>query len=157
MSHTAASLPVDLRSVPPQPSLRILLADDVPTNQMLIVSVLEERGHRVQVVADGYAAVGHAANGGFDVILMDLQMPEMDGLEATAAIRALPGLQDVPIIALTAHGQAGDRQRCLAAGMNAYLAKPLHLGELADLVELTAQAAMSRHEAANESDPLPGV
>jgi signal transduction histidine kinase len=127
-------------------TLNVLLAEDTPTNQMLVVHVLEKRGHRVQVAGDGRAAVKQAAKGAFDVILMDLQMPEMDGLQATAAIRALPGMARVPIIALTAHAMVGDRERCLAAGMDGYLPKPLNLRELIEVVEETALLATAKEQ-----------
>ena len=77
----------------------------------------------------------------FDVILMDLQMPEMDGFEATAAIRSDPRMSRVPIVALTAHAMSGDRERCLAAGMSDYLAKPLDLQQLIEVVESCGQPA----------------
>ncbi len=127
-------------------SLNVLLAEDTPTNQMLVVHVLEKRGHHVQVACDGRTAVKLAAQGAFDVILMDLQMPQMDGLQATAAIRALPGMARVPIIALTAHAMVGDRERCLAAGMDGYLAKPLNLRELIEVVEETALLATTKEQ-----------
>jgi CheY-like chemotaxis protein len=125
------------------PLVNVLLAEDTPTNQLLVVHALERRGHRVQVAADGRNAVERASTGEFDVILMDLQMPEMDGFQATAAIRALPGLAHVPIIALTAHAMVGDRERCIAAGMDGYLPKPLDLRQLVDLVESSAQSSMA--------------
>ena len=127
-------------------SLRVLFAEDMPANQMLVVHALEQRGHQVQVAADGRTAVEQAARGAFDVILMDLQMPEMDGFQATAAIRALPGLARVPIIALTTHTMVGDRERCLAAGMDDYLAKPLNLRELADVVERSVRSATANKQ-----------
>jgi two-component system sensor histidine kinase/response regulator len=117
--------------------LRVLLVEDVPTNQMLIRRVLEKRGHQVEVADNGRQAVERveAAVAPFDIILMDVQMPEMDGFQATAAIREMPGLPRVPIVALTAHAMPGDRERCVAAGMDAYLTKPINVHELVEMVE----------------------
>jgi signal transduction histidine kinase len=126
--------------------LQVLLAEDTPTNQMLVVHTLKKRGHEVEVAGDGRAAVQLAEGKSFDVILMDLQMPHMDGFEATAAIRALPGRDRIPIIALTAHTMVGDRERCLAAGMEEYLPKPLDLRKLVEVVERKAEVAASRSE-----------
>jgi CheY-like chemotaxis protein len=126
-------------------ALRVLLAEDTPTNQMLVVHALQKRGHQVEVAGDGQTAVRLAAQAHYDVILMDLQMPTMDGFQATSAIRALPQAMNVPIIALTAHAMVGDRERCLAAGMDGYLAKPLDLGELLELVERSANRAAARN------------
>jgi CheY-like chemotaxis protein len=130
----------------PCPPLNVLLAEDTPTNQMLVVHALEKRGHHVQVAGDGRTAVDQVATGSYDIVLMDLQMPEMDGFQATAAIRGLPDVGRVPIIALTAHAMVGDRERCLAAGMDGYLAKPLNLRELAQLVESSAQVVSDAKE-----------
>ncbi len=113
-------------------SLRVLVAEDNATNQKLVLALLKQQGHHVVVVGDGRLAVQAAASQPFDVILMDVQMPEMGGLEATAAIRARErgtGAH-LPIIALTAHVMAGDREKCLAAGMDAFVAKPLRPAEL---------------------------
>ena len=126
---------------PASSRLRVLLAEDTPTNQLLVVHALSKRGHEVEVARDGRAAVDLARRNSYDLILMDLQMPGMDGFEATAAIRELPGLDRTPIIALTAHTMVGDRERCLAAGMEGYLPKPLDLEELIEAVEGTAQVA----------------
>jgi signal transduction histidine kinase len=115
--------------------LRVLVAEDTPANQRLIFLVLSRRGHVVEFASNGREALQQASQKSFDVILMDVQMPEMDGLQATAAIRALPGSSRVPIIALTAHAMAGDRDRCLAAGMDDYLAKPLDVMKLIEMVE----------------------
>ena len=115
--------------------LRVLLAEDVKANQMLVKYALKQRGHEVDIAQDGREAIELASNGSYDVVLMDVQMPEMDGFQATAAIRALPKGSGVPIIALTAHALPTDRERCLAAGMNGYLAKPLDLVQLAEVVE----------------------
>jgi CheY-like chemotaxis protein len=117
--------------------LRVLLAEDTPTNQLLVRHALLKRGHQVVVAGDGRTAVDCARRGQYDVILMDLQMPDMDGFEATAAIRRLPGRQP-PIIALTAHTMVGDRERCLAAGMENYLSKPIDLKEMISMIESTA-------------------
>jgi CheY-like chemotaxis protein len=122
----------------PVEKLHVLLAEDVVANQMLVRHALAKRGHTLEIARDGREAVERAAAGRFDVILMDVQMPGLDGYQATAAIRALPQGAQVPIIALTAHAMAGDRERCLAAGMNDYLAKPLDIRRLVELVEASA-------------------
>jgi two-component system, sensor histidine kinase and response regulator len=112
--------------------LCILLAEDNAVNQKLAVRMLEKRGHTVTVAGNGKEAVAALQNHSFDLVLMDVQMPEMDGFEATAAIRALEKLSGnhLPIIALTAHAMVGDRDRCLAAGMDDYLTKPIQTEEL---------------------------
>jgi len=112
--------------------LRVLLAEDNPVNQTLAMRILEKLGHKVQVANNGKEALERAQAEEFDVVLMDVQMPEMDGLEATAAIReAEVGTgKHVPIIAMTAHAMKGDREKCLSAGMDEYLSKPIRIGEL---------------------------
>jgi CheY-like chemotaxis protein len=108
----------------------VLVAEDNPVNQRVVVGLLAKLGCEAIVVADGARAVASSQGGRFDVILMDCQMPELDGFEATRRIRAeQPG--HVPIIALTAGALDGDRERCLVAGMDDYLAKPVRLEELA--------------------------
>ncbi len=113
--------------------LRVLLADDNRTNQRLVELFLGTERHEVTTVSSGRDAVARAAEQPFDLILMDVQMPEMDGFEATAAIREREQGTGVrtPIVAMTAHAMAGDRERCLAAGMDAYLSKPLRPDDLA--------------------------
>jgi signal transduction histidine kinase/CheY-like chemotaxis protein len=108
--------------------LRILLAEDNIVNQRLAIRLLERRGHKVTVAANGLEAVDSARNGEFDLILMDVQMPVMDGLEATRRIRASD--KSIPILALTAHALDDDRTRCLAAGMTAFASKPLRPQDL---------------------------
>jgi PAS domain S-box-containing protein len=115
--------------------LRILLAEDNPVNQEVAASMLRKRGHHVDVVADGRAAVHAAAGNAYDVVLMDIQMPEMDGFEATQAIRATPAGRQLPIIALTAHALSGERERCLSRGMSGYLTKPFKAHDLFAVVE----------------------
>jgi two-component system sensor histidine kinase/response regulator len=117
--------------------LRLLLVEDNVVNQKLAVHLLARRGHTVVVAGNGRDALGRLEQEPFDAVLMDVQMPEMDGFEATAAIRTRE--QDtgvhLPIIAMTAHAMKGDRERCLAAGMDGYVAKPLQPAELFAAVE----------------------
>jgi CheY-like chemotaxis protein len=115
--------------------LHILVAEDNPVNQEVVAAMLRKRGHRIDVVANGRAAVEAAARTRYDVVLMDIQMPELDGFEATHAIRATPSGKDLPIIALTAHALSGERERCLSHGMTDYLTKPLRGHELFAAVE----------------------
>ena len=121
-------------------SLRVLLAEDNPVNQQVAVAMLVKRGHEVHVVSNGREAVDAVKGRDFNVVLMDIQMPEMDGFEATHAIRALPTGKDLPIIGLTAHALSGERERCLSHGMTDYLAKPFKAHELFALVEGTAES-----------------
>ena len=114
--------------------LRILLAEDTLVNQRLAVGLLERQGHTVKVVSNGLEAVAHSRDGQFDVVLMDVQMPILDGMEAARLIREREhgGDRHVPIIALTAHSMSGDEQRCLAAGMDGYVTKPFEPRLLAE-------------------------
>jgi CheY-like chemotaxis protein/HPt (histidine-containing phosphotransfer) domain-containing protein len=123
-------------------SFRVLLAEDSPINQKLAVRLLARRGHDVTVVDDGRRAVEAFRNGEFDIILMDIQMPELDGFAATAEIRALEEGTGghIPIVALTAHAMAGDEARCLAGGMDAYVSKPFRPEELFVAVEQLADS-----------------
>ncbi|MFO0879948.1 MAG: response regulator [Gemmataceae bacterium] len=117
--------------------MQILLAEDHPVNQRLAVLVLEKMGHTVEVASHGRMVLEKLVTQRFDLILMDVQMPEMDGFEATAAIRAQERTtgQHLRIIGLTAHAMKGDRQRCLEAGMDGYLTKPIRVGELHAVIE----------------------
>lgn len=116
-------------------SLRILLAEDNPVNQQVATAMLLKRGHAVDVVGNGREAVEAVARHDYDVVLMDIQMPEMDGLQATRAIRAMPKAKDLPIIALTAHALSGERERSLAQGMTGYLSKPFKGHDLFAVIE----------------------
>jgi len=120
-------------------TLRVLLAEDNPVNQQVAVAMLVKRGHEVHVSSNGREALQAVQERDYDVVLMDIQMPEMDGFEATHAIRALPKGKDLPIIGLTAHALSGERERCLSHGMTDYLAKPFKAHELFALVEGTAE------------------
>ena len=123
------------------PPMRILLAEDNPVNQKVASRFLEKNGHSICIASNGLAAVEAAGREAFDVILMDVQMPEMDGFQATAAIRASEAgnARHVPIIAMTAHAMSGDRERCLAAGMDGYVPKPLRLKELFQAIAETTR------------------
>jgi CheY-like chemotaxis protein len=118
-------------------TLRLLLAEDNAVNQRLAVSLLEKRGHQVVVVGNGQDAVAALGEGRFDAVLMDVQMPDMDGFEAAVAIRARDAVTGghTTIVAMTAHALKGDRERCLAAGMDAYISKPLRPHELFEVLE----------------------
>jgi len=121
----------------PSEFLSVLLAEDNAVNQRLAARLLEKRGHRVIVAANGLEALAALAKGDFDLVLMDVQMPEMDGLEATAAIRKQEQFsgKHQAVIALTAHAMKGDQERCLAAGMDGYLSKPIRPQELDAILE----------------------
>ncbi|MGH9664886.1 MAG: response regulator, partial [Bryobacteraceae bacterium] len=117
--------------------LKILVAEDNPVNQKLALRLLERLGHSVVLAKNGREAIDKFERDAFDVVLMDVQMPELDGLEAAAAIREREKLTGVrtPIFALTAYAMTGDRERCLAAGMDGYLSKPIQSQELSNLLE----------------------
>ena len=124
------------RLVPALRTLRVLVAEDTPANQIVARAMLEKMGHSVQVVGDGDEAVTVAQMGQFDLILMDVQMPTMDGHEATRGIRALGGpIGKIPIVGLSAFAQPTDREHALEAGMNDYLSKPIRASDLAAVIE----------------------
>jgi two-component system, sensor histidine kinase and response regulator len=145
-------------------SLHLLLAEDNLVNQRLMLAVLEKQKHRVTVVANGAAAVRAVQQEVFDLVLMDVQMPEMNGLEATRAIRAWEQQNGghVPIIAMTAHAMKGAREDCLRAGMDEYLSKPIQVSELVRVMaaltrghsEPAAQAGEPERPAAFDPRPL---
>ena len=115
---------------------RILVAEDNAVNQILIEAMLARIGHFSDIVADGVEVVRQVQAARYDLVLMDVQMPLMDGIAATRAIRALSGVAaTIPIIAMTANAMPEDRAACLAAGMNDYVAKPIDLPTLADAIE----------------------
>jgi CheY-like chemotaxis protein len=132
VEHVEPSSDETPRSPKGSSPLRILLAEDSYSNQRLAVGVLSKWGHEVTVVNNGCEAVATLENGSFDLVLMDVQMPEMDGYQATAVIREREARAGghIPIIAMTAHAMKGDREECLAAGMDGYVAKPIRRAEL---------------------------
>jgi PAS domain S-box-containing protein len=117
--------------------LHVLVAEDNAVNRLVVSAILQKHGHTLVTVENGLEAVAAVQEGSFDVVLMDVQMPEMDGLEATAAIRESErGTgRHLPIVALTAHAMKGDREVCIAAGMDAYLGKPVRPAELLDAID----------------------
>jgi signal transduction histidine kinase/ActR/RegA family two-component response regulator len=128
----------------PSSNLAILIAEDNPVNQRLAMRLLEKRGHTVTLAGTGREALARVLDQRFDVILMDVQMPDMDGLETTAQIRRIEKATDThtPILALTAHTMKGDRERCLAAGMDNFIHKPI---DAARFVEAVEAAALAEH------------
>jgi two-component system, sensor histidine kinase and response regulator len=129
----------------PQTILSVLVAEDNAVNQLLATRLLEKRGHRVVMATNGREALEALAKERFDLVLMDVQMPEIDGLQATLALREKEKEKDdgfhQPVIALTAHAMKGDQERCLAAGMDGYLTKPIGPQELDAILEIY----MARH------------
>ncbi|MHB8773340.1 MAG: ATP-binding protein [Syntrophales bacterium] len=122
----------------PGDRLSILLAEDNPVNQLLAVRVLENAGHRVSVAADGVQALEAIRRERFDLVLMDVQMPVLGGLEATVELREAEraaGAPRLPVIAMTANAMQGDRERCLAAGMDDYISKPIDIGRFRTIIE----------------------
>jgi len=135
---------------PPSGGLRVLVAEDNEVNQKVVSRMLERLGHRVEVAVNGKDALERAKAGTFDIVLMDCQMPEMDGLEATARIRAAltsMGRRRMPILALTANASDADRQRCIDAGMDAHLSKPLKLERLAEALATWGPTAAEKRPA----------
>jgi len=134
------------------PPLRILLAEDNRVNQLLAVRMLEKQGHKVVAVQNGREALDAISSDTFDVALIDVQMPDMDGLEATRLIREKEletGKSRLPLVALTAHAMTGDRERCLAAGMDGYVPKPINPRELFAVIrEVTASALIEERASA---------
>jgi two-component system, sensor histidine kinase and response regulator len=140
----------------PGRSLHLLLVEDNPVNQKLAVRLLERLGHQVAVADDGRQALTALAAQEVDLVLMDVQMPVMDGFEATAAIRAREREHGghLPIIAMTAHAMKGDRERCLAAGMDDYVTKPIDSAGLRAALErfYPSDAVITTHTSRHQED-----
>lgn len=153
--------PVDSVAVAARPAVpvaRVLVAEDNLVNQRVVARLLASRGHAVTLANNGQEAVSAFRQGDFDVVLMDLQMPDMNGFEATAGIRTIEAAAGghVRIIALTAHAMRGDRERCLAAGMDGYLSKPIDRLKLFDAVE-SVSAPADEPGTADDHDARPCV
>ena len=129
--------------VAPAQSVRILVAEDNLVNQRVVLGLLAKLGHRADAVRNGLEAVKAVEAGGYDLVIMDCQMPELDGFEATRRIRLLTGAhRKVPIVALTANAMQGDRERCLEVGMNDYVTKPVDVGRLAAALQRCLPASV---------------
>jgi signal transduction histidine kinase/DNA-binding response OmpR family regulator len=135
--------------------LRVLVAEDNPTNQQIARAVLESAGIAVEIAPDGEAAVAAALAGHFDAIFMDLQMPRLGGLEATQRLRAAERTARIPIIAMTAHAMKGDEEKCLEAGMDGYVAKPINQDRL--FMTLWRLVGPREAPAAAQACPLPAA
>ncbi len=114
---------------------RILLVEDNEMNRDMLSRRLQKKGYEVSMALDGRQGVEMAKSGGYDLVLMDMSLPEIDGWEATRQLRTVPETRDVPIIGLTAHAMAGDRQKALEAGCNDYDTKPIELPRLLAKIE----------------------
>jgi len=137
--------------------LRVLLAEDNPVNQLLATRLLEKRGHHVKVTGNGREALDALKKDRYDLVLMDVQMPEMDGIEATIALREMERESGVrqPVVALTAMVIKGDRERCIAAGMDGYLSKPIRQHELDEVLD--GYIANIKRQEAPVQAPMPSA
>ncbi len=155
--ETRSDTPKPAPAEKPTRSLKVLLADDNSFNQRLAVRVLKGMGHTIVVANDGREAVQAWEKEVFDLVLMDVQMPEMDGFEATTAIREKEEAlgRHTPIIAMTAHAMLGYREKCLEAGMDDYIAKPIQLSELAAKIDLCISRETKPNPQAVSSDAAP--
>jgi len=135
---------------------RVLLVEDNAVNRLLAQRLLQKRGFDVSLAVDGREAIRATQSAEFDVILMDIQMPEMDGFEATAEIRNREKFtgRRTPVIALTAHAMKEDRDRCLSAGMDAYVTKPIHPAELFSVIQNVLQSSAAQ-DASTLTSPVP--
>jgi PAS domain S-box-containing protein len=154
--------PSDRRQAPLEfttPPLRILLAEDNPVNQRVALHLLKKHRHSTTVVGNGREALAAIEREHFDLVLMDVQMPEMDGFEATHALRRAEATtgRHLPIIAMTAHAMKGDRERCSAAGMDDYVCKPIQPRELYRAIQAVADTADLSHRITQHERPLEGV
>jgi len=143
------------RRHPPAPPLRILVAEDHPVNQQVMLGLLGHLGYGADVAANGLEVLAALQRQPYDLILMDIQMPEMDGLEATRRIRQLSlGGGQPRIVAMTAHAMAGDRERCLAGGMDDYLSKPVQISDLAAALAAAVPGALPKPDATADAVPI---
>jgi len=160
VAQSEASAPAESASpspAAPARSLRVLLAEDHPVNSQLAVKLVEREGHRVVAVANGREALLALAGGTFDLVLMDVQMPVMNGVEATEALRRSErgSGRHLPVVALTANAMKGDKERYLSCGMDGYLSKPIRRKELAEVLRRFAEGHAANGGPAEEAPPPP--
>ena len=157
--------PRQVSTVKPDKPLHVLIVEDTEANRKVATQALTRRGHEVTIAMNGQEAIEHFRQDKFDIVLMDIQMPIMDGLEATNVLRQLEQKQGdeppVPIIAMTAHAMLGDREKYLASGMDEYLAKPIDVAELVETVETVAEqsgdlphTSATTESATNKKSPM---
>ncbi|HVY22779.1 MAG TPA: response regulator [Steroidobacteraceae bacterium] len=154
LRHETTAPPKPQAPAPALSSLNILLAEDNQVNQLVMQRLLTKRGHRVTIAGNGKIACDLVKQHEFDLVFMDVQMPEMDGFEATAEIRRHETTQKthIPIVALTAHAMSGDQERCIAAGMDSYMTKPVSPAELDDVLRKHSTLRDSLHNPGAEQD-----
>jgi CheY-like chemotaxis protein len=149
-SQTLDQTAAEVSRLPERPAahvIRALLVEDNPVNQQVVLRLLQKHGHRVTLASNGREALGALTEEEFDIVLMDVQMPVMTGLEATEAIRRTErgSGRRIPIIAMTAHAMKGDRELCMASGMDGYLSKPIRLKDLLEALEKFARPVEWAH------------
>jgi CheY-like chemotaxis protein len=142
-------------TLPAPPAARLLLVEDNLVNQKVVLAILRKKGYRIDVANDGREALAKLDAANYDLVLMDVQMPVLDGLEATRLIRSEPRWDLLPVVAMTAHAMNGDRERCLQAGMSAYISKPVQPAHLIATIE--RQLASGGRPASTSSSPLERV
>ncbi|HEX8253642.1 MAG TPA: response regulator [Thermoanaerobaculia bacterium] len=147
-----------LETEPAATRARILVVDDNSVNQLVALGQIQRLGHDAVVASDGHEALAALRESRFDLVLMDCQMPQMDGYEATRRVRQMGGaLAQIPVIAMTAHALPGEREKCLAAGMNDYLSKPVSLEQLGSVIRLwTSKSSSARQASAPEKNVMQG-
>ena len=151
-----STIPGSDRTTVEREPARILVVEDNQVNQKVVSAVLGKRGFAIEIANDGQEALAKLERGDFDLILMDVQMPILDGLETTRLIRQNERWKFLPIVAMTAHAMSGDRERCLAAGMTGYISKPVHPSHLIRTVEehLLAEVLPGRPLTVSAQKPL---
>jgi two-component system sensor histidine kinase/response regulator len=157
LARLLASEPVAPPAPPPEPQstrARVLLVEDNTVNQVVALGQLQRLGHEGVVASSGLHALDMLKQSAFDIVLMDIQMPDIDGYEATRRIRELPGaMSRIPIVAITAHALPGEREKCLAAGMNDYLPKPVSLAQLGAAIRLWTSGASGQNDDTSSGGP----
>ncbi|MDP2996884.1 MAG: ATP-binding protein [Bryobacterales bacterium] len=161
-AQTAAGAPAtvhsgsraDVGALPPKPPARLLVVEDNLVNQKIVCAILRKKGYTIEIANNGQEALEKLESGEFALVLMDIQMPVLDGLETTRRIRRTDPLRNLPIVAMTAHAMTGDRERCLEAGMNAYVSKPVNPAHLIATVESYLEPGATTRRIDEGSDPI---